>query len=421
MSDELPAKQPAESEAWARDRRLGDALEVLPVGVALLDAERRLILCNAEFRRLHAAVAAHVRPGMVFDVLLGLGLEQGLFPLVGEDAAARRDWLDERLEELATADGQSEHWLAGGRWVRHVARRSPDGCHASLWIDVTDDRMRAADLRRARDELERRAAELTSAMAQLTDARLKAEQALRAKSDFLSNMSHELRTPLNAIVGFTEIMRHEVFGPIEPPRYAEYARHIADSARHLLDLINDVLDYARIEAGARQLDEQLVALDDLTAACLRMVSPQARAKDLTVEADLRNLPPVKADPRALRQVLLNLLSNAIKFTPQNGRVDLIGRPADGGVKLMVRDTGIGIPEEDLDRVMDRFAQVRDVSRAGQGGTGLGLAISRALIEQHGGRIGITSRAGAGTTVWFTLPPSRLIEDVPGVLPWEVAR
>jgi len=239
--------------------------------------------------------------------------------------------------------------------------------------------------------------------------RQKADAANRAKSTFLANMSHELRTPLNAIIGFSERMQREALGPVGSARYRSYADDINRSGMHLLELVNDLLDLSKIEAGKMELVEDFVQVGQLIADCMMLVrDAAARAGvELTVDRDQR-LPAVYADERKLKQILINLLGNAIKFTGSGGRVEIVAAiSASGGFEISVRDSGIGIGPEDLAKVLDPFGQPRStVDRDGLG-TGLGLPLSRKLAELHGGTLEIESTLGRGTAVLLRLPARRM--------------
>jgi PAS domain S-box-containing protein len=235
-------------------------------------------------------------------------------------------------------------------------------------------------------------------------AQERAEAASKAKSRFLANMSHELRTPLNAVIGFTDLMRQRTFGPLGNARYEEYATLIYDSGQLLLDLISDMLDMAKIEAGKLELNFERVDVGGTIEDCARML--RDRAEDNGLEFGVA-LPEERvfliADKRAVKQVLLNLLSNAIKFTPAGGHVGVSVRAGDGSATVTVRDTGIGIPAEDLPRLGNPFEQVNSDPMLAKAGSGLGLALVRALVEKHGGVLKIESEEGVGTTVRVTFP------------------
>jgi cell cycle sensor histidine kinase DivJ len=247
----------------------------------------------------------------------------------------------------------------------------------------------------------------------LLAARDAAEAANRAKSRFLANMSHELRTPLNAIIGFSDMMRQELFGPLGGVRYRDYAGHVHESGNLLLELINDVLDMAKIEAGKRDLKFETIAPEDAVRRALSLVRPLAEERVLKLGYESGEaMPTVEVDARALQQILLNLLSNAIKFTPKGGRVVVQLREAGENVCFAVRDTGVGIAAEELPRLGKPFEQVDgEYARAHQG-TGLGLALVKSLAELHGGEMSVESTRGQGTTVTVRLPRCRSGEILP---------
>lgn len=245
------------------------------------------------------------------------------------------------------------------------------------------------------------------------EARRRAETANKAKSRFLATMSHELRTPLNAIMGFSEVMQGEILGPMANPTYKEYAGNIHDSGRHLLNLINEILDLSRIEAGRYELHEETIRLTDVAEDCHRLLRLKADAKGLQLVEDYDPaLPPVWVDQRAIRQIVLNLLSNALKFTPKGGRITVtIAATADGGQWLSVRDTGPGIPEDEIPKVMQAFGQGSLAHQTAEGGTGLGLPIVQNLIELHGGTFELRSELRKGTEAIVVLPKQRVLQAV----------
>jgi signal transduction histidine kinase len=264
-------------------------------------------------------------------------------------------------------------------------------------------------LHKARDELERRVAERTAELARARDA---AEAANKAKTGFLANMSHELRTPLNAVIGFAEVLEGEVLGELGNSRYRDYARDIRESGTHLLDLINDLLDLSKAEAGKLVLTEEPVDLGEAVEVSIAMVQPRAEAAQVTLINDVPDaLPPVTADDRKIKQVLLNLLTNAVKFTPAGGEVRIAVSQDSGGVQVAVTDTGIGISAADLERVMEPFAQVDSSFARKYEGTGLGLPLVKSLVELHDGRLRIDSAPGEGTRVVVVLPAARIASEI----------
>jgi two-component system, cell cycle sensor histidine kinase PleC len=261
-------------------------------------------------------------------------------------------------------------------------------------------------------------AELEEAKANSDEARRRAEEANLAKSRFLATMSHELRTPLNAILGFSEVMQGELFGAHSVSAYKEYSNDIHASGQHLLMLINEILDLSRVEAGRYELKEESVSLSGIIEDCCRLLTLRARKRDIMIsEAVEPDLPRIWADERAIRQVVLNLLSNAIKFTPQGGQVTIkLGWTAAGGQYLSIRDTGPGIPEDEIPVVMSSFGRGTLAQKNADEGTGLGLPIVKGLIELHGGMFSLRSKVREGTEVIVVLPPERVMNALPKLDP-----
>ncbi len=266
-----------------------------------------------------------------------------------------------------------------------------DGKPASLsWLTNIDERKRA--------EME------------IIKAKEAAEYANRSKTEFLAHMSHELRTPLNAVIGFSEMIAAAPFGPVGSPKYLDYARDIHRSGHHLLDLINDVLDLSKIEAGKLELRETSVALPDLIQECVSLLQNRADSAHVQLSADVPpSLPLLRADERAVKQVLLNLLSNAVKFTPRGGTVVARAEHRPGqSLALSVTDTGIGMSPDEIAIAMTPFGQVDSKLARQHVGTGLGLPLTRSLVQLHGGDIMVSSGKGVGTTVTAAFPAERVI-------------
>jgi two-component system cell cycle sensor histidine kinase PleC len=261
-------------------------------------------------------------------------------------------------------------------------------------------------------------AELEQEKATSDEARRRAEGANVAKSRFLATMSHELRTPLNAILGFSEVMKTELLGPIKNPTYKEYAANVHYSGSHLLHLINEILDISRIEAGRYDLHEESFRLIDVVDDCHRLLKLRAESKGLEIDLDLDpSLPTIWADERAMRQICLNLLSNALKFTPRGGRIMVrVYRDPAGGQTLSIRDTGPGIPREEIPRIMQAFGQGSLAHENAEGGTGLGLPIVKSLVELHEGTFELRSELRRGTEVLVTIPRPRVMEAMSPLQP-----
>jgi two-component system cell cycle sensor histidine kinase PleC len=261
-------------------------------------------------------------------------------------------------------------------------------------------------------------AEIEEEKAISDEARRRAESANMAKSRFLATMSHELRTPLNAILGFSEVMKSELLGPVQNENYKEYCGNIHDSGRHLLQLINEILDLSRIEAGRYELHEEPVRLTDVVQDCVRLLNLRAESKGLHVAVVFdRGLGQLWADERAIRQICLNLVTNALKFTPRGGHVDIsVRNTLEGGQMLAVKDTGPGIPKEEIPKVMQAFGQGSLAHHTAEGGTGLGLPIVQNLVDLHGGTFELRSELRKGTEAVVVLPPSRVLRPMPPLQP-----
>ena len=266
----------------------------------------------------------------------------------------------------------------------------------------------------ARAEKDALIGELEQAKAVSDDARRRAEGSNIAKSQFLAQMSHELRTPLNAILGFSEVMKNEIFGTHAVPAYKDYSNDIHSSGQHLLGLINEILDLSRIEAGRYELNEEPVSLANVVEDCHHLLKLRAQNRGITVHEMFEpELPRLWADERALRQVCLNLLSNAIKFTPSGGEIWLkVGWTASGGQYMSCKDTGPGIPEEEVQVVLSSFGQGSNAIKSAEQGAGLGLPIAKSLVDMHGGTFTLKSKLRIGTELIATFPPERVMAALP---------
>jgi two-component system, cell cycle sensor histidine kinase PleC len=388
----------------AADLRLRDAIETIPEAFVLWDAENRLVLCNSNFQELHQLPDEAVVAGTSYETIVATGRK----PLIRATVAH-----DNEPRGARTFEAQ----LEDQRWMHISERRTKDGGYVSVGTDITkikqheqkliegEKRQRATivDLRKSQQALERQTAELADLAEKYAEEKTRAEEANAAKSKFLANMSHELRTPLNAIIGFSEIMESGMFGPLGAEKYIEYSRDIRESGQYLLDVINDILDMSKIEAGGIRLSPETVELDSLLADCIRVVSTRASEKRLAIEAEVQPGIHLNADRRALKQITLNLLSNAVKFTPDGGAVAVQGRLRGKAVIIGIKDNGIGIPRQALQKLGRPFEQVESQLTKRHQGSGLGLAIAKSLVELHGGAMRIRSRLGRGTLVMVRLP------------------
>ncbi len=536
---DLTAQRLAEEKAAAASSRLFNAVENLSEAIAILDAEDRLILCNARYREVNSRIADVLVAGNPFRRPAAQGARAGHVPGGGRPGGGVAS--PAHGGSCSRRRGSFERQTEDGGWLQVLEQRTPDGGTMILGTDITEVKRRAmalatltgagqdgasffADAARSlavglgyrfggigqvvdagtrvlplafcdgevplpcevfdiagtpcdaivarggflalgegvdlsypgkfvlggppavsfvgdivtsvtglpigvvfglddkpdraphkrRDitgliaarvslELQRREAE-----EQLRRAKEAAEIASRAKSEFLANMSHELRTPLNAVIGFSQMIGEEILGPIGRAEYKEYARDIHASSLHLLQIINDILDVSKIEAGMVTLHDAAIDFTAIAGACCRLVRTKAEAGEITLTLDVPDdLPSILADERMLKQVILNLLSNALKFTAKGGSILLQARPHQaGGLSFVVKDTGIGIAREDFDKIFRPFGQVDSSLTRKFEGTGLGLPLTKGLVELHGGTIVLESEVGRGTCVTVTLPKSR---------------
>lgn len=288
-------------------------------------------------------------------------------------------------------------------------------CSALLFFIVIANRLYSATIvslsfRAEKDSL---IVELEQANSISDEARRQAEAANMAKSKFLATMSHELRTPLNAILGFSEVMKTELLGPIENESYKEYAHDIHSSGNHLLNLINQILDLSRIEAGRYTLKEDSVCLCEVADDCMHMMDLKAQGKGVELVSNYElTLPRLWADERSIRQIMLNLLSNAVKFTPAGGSVTVtVGWTANGGQYVSVKDTGPGIPEKEIPVILSQFGQGSLAAETEERGTGLGLPIVQALMSMHNGTFELRSTLREGTETIAVFPRSRVLENL----------
>jgi two-component system cell cycle sensor histidine kinase PleC len=388
----------SQARAQAAETRLRDAIESVSEAFVLWDRAGRLVMCNRNYRDVFSLEPRLLKPGAPRETVERCA-----------KLAIKRE-----APDTSGAKGMFEAELNNGRWIQISSRRTADGGLVMTAADITAIKHQEEARRLNEEALQKAVTSLEASQAQLAELarkyeaeKIRAEGANKAKSEFLANMSHELRTPLNAINGFSEIMVGELFGPLGDARYKEYAGDILSSGQHLLQVINDILDMSKIEAGKMNLRFERIDLQEVADDAVRLVRNRAEAAGLELIVDMPGLPEVEADFRAVKQILLNLLSNAVKFTPRGGRIRVFGRAGvdgRGGSRVMVgvEDTGIGISKADMNRLAKPFEQVESQHAKTQQGTGLGLALTKSLIEMHGGVMEMKSEPGHGTTVSFIL-------------------
>jgi len=392
-----------------------------PAKMHIKDAEGRYILINPLAAELFGVTEVEARGKTSHEV----------FPKEQADAFAAHD---QGVLDSGKAVEQEEEW------------QREDGIHTFLTIkfpilnfagevmgtgaigtDITDRKRAEARLQKSEKTLQLRVADLEAAHRRLKDqeinlirmaedlriARDQAESADRAKSEFLATMSHELRTPLNAILGFSEVIGAETFGPVGNAKYRDYSADIHASGQHLLDLINDILDLSKVEAGMDDLHEEDIEISSMARSVSTLVQQRAQKHGVDLVLEMPDRPPaLRADQRKMKQILVNLLSNAIKFTETGGKVTLkISQRADSGYVFQVSDTGIGIAPDDIPKALSQFGQVDSALSRRHEGTGLGLPLTKALVELHGGSLDLQSAVGVGSTVTVHFPAERTIDLV----------
>jgi two-component system cell cycle sensor histidine kinase PleC len=382
----------------AADLRLRDAIETIPEAFVLWDADNRLVLCNSNFQALHNLPDEAITVGASYESVSAAGNK----PVVRNKVVSEGP----SIPGAHTFEVQ----LEDGRWLHISERRTKDGGYVSVGTDITALKTHERKLIDSERRLMATVTDLRSSQTRLaelaekySEEKNRAEDANQAKTKFLANMSHELRTPLNAIIGFSEIMESGMFGPLGAEKYGEYCGDIRASGQYLLDVINDVLDMSKIEAGRIRLDFEDIELDHILSDALRVVSARAQDKHLAVHSRIAPALHLHADRRALKQIMLNLLSNAVKFTPDGGRITVRGRQSERGAVICITDSGIGIAKDALTKLGRPFEQVENQHTRSHQGSGLGLAIAKSLVELHGGAMRIRSTLGRGTAVMVRLP------------------
>ncbi len=367
-------------------QRLVDAIESISEGFALYDKDDRLVMSNSRYRELlHPGMDDISRPGTSFADIIRAAAERGLV----SDAEGRIDeWVARRLAQHRDPTGPHVQRRDKDRWIQISERKTADASTVAVYTDIS--------------ELKQHETELSKLVGELEVARDNAMQADRVKSKFLANMSHELRTPLNAILGYTELILDNIYGDV-PEKIQEVLDRLEKNGRHLLNLINDILDFSKIEAGQLNLSLNEYSMKEVFQTVLTSVEALAMEKNLDLKVAVpEDLAKGMGDEQRIVQVLLNLLGNAIKFTDE-GEVRVEATVSNETFLVSVFDTGPGLSEADQRMIFEEFHQADGSTTRKKGGTGLGLAIAKRIVEMHGGRIGVESTLGKGSTFYFTLP------------------
>jgi adenylate cyclase len=386
-------RQRAEAAARQAQAQLAEAIEAVSEGFALYDADDRLVVCNSRFKEMYVGTGLKIKPGIPYETIVRKAAETGIVPLSPNERDA---FIAERLERHRNPKGAFEQQRSHGMWLKISERRTADGGNVGVLTDIS--------------ELKARELQLGELVDRLAEARDAAMEATVAKSRFLANMSHELRTPLNAVIGITEMLIEDT--EESGNRDArEPLERISRAGNHLLQLINEVLELSKIEAGKLEINYETVDVGALVHDLVGEVEPLAakNSNRFVVECP-PDIGTVRSDPTRLRQIILNLLSNACKFT-EHGQVSLsVSRSLSNGEEFLaarVADTGIGMTEEQLSKLFQEFSQADSSTTRKYGGTGLGLAISDRLCRMMGGRIEVKSKVGVGTTFSMRLPVDRV--------------
>ena len=361
--------------------------------VCLLDLDGRVRRCNTAMQKFL---------GISFQEILGQNIKELL--QCSHDSRGCPI-----MEVRKTKSRETSVCFLNNRWFNITADPILDKSEelsgaVYIMTDITESKHAEEALKHYSEELEERVKERTQ---ELEKAKAIAESASKAKSEFLANMSHELRTPLNSIIGFSEVMQDQLYGPLNEKQQL-YTGNILTSARHLLNLINDILDLAKVEAGRFALELGKVVLREVLESSIIMIKEEAMRHSLKL--DLEIVPEaeivIEADERKLKQVMFNLLSNAVKFTRKGGLISVTAKKVNENIEIRVTDTGIGIKPEDIQKLFKEFTQLESVYTKEYGGTGLGLALSRKLVQLHGGKIWVESEYGKGSKFTFTIPISK---------------
>ncbi len=380
------AMRASEERAKESEALLRDAVDSMSDGFALFDREDKLVLFNHKFSSITPEASKIIKENVTYTEILNEAVKQGDFPVIDGSVES---FIEEQIAAYRHYDESSMIRVSDGRWILCTEHGTTSGGTVAVRTDISELKKREMELQLAKEE---------------------ADAANQAKSRFLANMSHELRTPLNAIIGFSDIVRTEMLGPVGQDKYKEYATDIYNSGAHLLDLINDVLDVSKVEAGAFVINEESFSIRDVAKDCQKLVEQKAAEKSINLSVDISpHIPNLKADSRVIKQVLLNLMNNAVKFTPTDGQVTISASiETNGGMMIKVVDDGEGMTASDIETVMKPFGRLDSPWTQSEEGTGLGLPLSDMLVKAHNGILTLDSKPHVGTTVSIFLPLDRVV-------------
>jgi len=379
IATDITRLRDVETALSVQEGRLRTALDNMAGGIFMIDKDQMFQFASPSFQEFYQFPDGTTEPGMPLANLVKLRAERGDY-----GPGDLNELIAERLDGYRVREPLIvEDWTPNGRFIELVRSPMPDGGVVGVFNDITERKQAEEKLQLAMENVIR---------------------ANQIKSDFMANMSHELRTPLNAILGFSEMIGNQFLGPLGNERYAEYANDIGSSGLHLLNMVNDILDIERIEAGKYDINKTSVDVRELTDECVKLLGPRSRQEGVSVDVSIsENLSPLQADWRTLLQILVNLVTNSVKFTPEGGQVELAVSETGAHHKFVVRDTGIGIPQEKIPLLTVPFTRHDPDPHKPQDGVGLGLAICNSLVELHDGTLLIESEVGKGTVVTVTLP------------------